>query len=407
MTARTLAPGAGPAVRPRPVPWAKLAWVTLRQRRGLLIGGGILLGVFAVYMVVMAVIQNNAYAAVAACHPAAALKCQQLNNSFYRSYWGGGAGPVIAGGGAQTLSSLLFAIPVLLGAFAGAPLLARELENGTFRFAWTQGAGRTRWTVSTLVVPAIVLIAATGAFTAIFWWYVKPFVADGQVSVMLPLAFPLLGVAFAAWSLLAYSLAAFLGALLRRTLPAMAVTLVGYIALAMATALGIREHYAAPVTLQGWSNGAVWVISSWVKAPDGHVLSQGALNTLSQQLPPSVQNSPSPDAFTNWLAQHGYTLWQSVQPDSRFWQFQLTEGGWLLVVSAALIAGTVWLVRRRGALRVTAGAGEPGPGGRAAGGGWRRACARRAPRRPWPRGRGGLARRAAWPLRDALRLRSA
>jgi len=349
MTARTIAPGAGPAIRRRPVPWSKLAWVTLRQRRALLIGGGILLGVFAVYMVVMAVIQNNAYAAVTACHPAAALKCQQLANSFSTSYWGGGAGPVIAGGGAQTVSSLLFAIPVLLGAFAGAPLLARELESGTFRFAWTQGAGRTRWTVSTLVLPAIVLVAATGAVTAIFWWYFKPFLADGQVSEMLPLAFPLLGVAFAAWTLLACSLAAFLGTLFRRTLPAMAVTLVLYIVLAMAAALGIREHYAAPATLQGWNNGAVWVISSWVKAPDGQVLSQSALNSLSQQLPPSVQNSPSPDAFTTWMTQHGYTLWQSVQPDSRFWQFQLTEGAWLLGSSGVLIAGTIWLIRRRGA----------------------------------------------------------
>ena len=351
MTTRTLAPGGGPAIRQRPVPWAKLAWVTLRQRRGLLIGGGILLGVFAVYMVIMAVIQNNAYAAVAACHPSAALKCQQLNDSFYRSYWGGGAGPVLAGGGAQTVSSLLFAIPVLLGAFGGAPLLARELESGTFRFAWTQGAGRTRWAVSTLVLPALLLCAATGAFTAIFYWYFRPFLEDQQVSEMLPLAFALLGVAFAAWTLLAYSLAAFLGALFRRILPAMAVTLVVYIALAMATAIAIRPHYATPVTVRGW-NDADWVISQWVKAPNGQALTQPALNSLPEHLPPSVQNSPSPDAFTSWLTRHGYTMWQSVQPDSRFWQFQLTEGGWLLAVSAALIAGTIWLVRRRGALHL-------------------------------------------------------
>ena len=349
MTTRTMTPGAGPAIGRRPVPWPKLAWVTLRQRRGLLIGGGILLGAFTVYLVIMAVIQNNAYAAVAACHPATALKCQQLSNSFNRTYWGGGAGPVIAGGGAQTVTSLLFAIPVLLGAFAGGPALARELETGTFRFAWTQGAGRSRWTVSTLVLPALLLTAATGTFTAIVYWYLRPFLEDQQVSEMLPLAFPLLGVAFAAWTLLAYSLAAFLGALFRRTLAAIAVTLAGYIALAMATAIAIRGHYAAPVTLRGWNNGAVWVISSWVKAPDGHVVGQSALNSLSQSLPASVQNSPDPNAFTNWLAQHGYTAWQSVQPASRFWQFQLTEGGWLLVVSAALIAGTVWLVRRRGA----------------------------------------------------------
>ena len=250
MTARTLAPGAGAAIGRRPVPWSKLAWVTLRQRRGLLIGGGILLGVFAVYMVIMAVIQHNAYAAVAACHPAAALKCQQLSELVHRSYWGGGAGPVIASGGAQTVSSLLFAIPVLLGAFAGAPLLARELESGTFRFAWTQGAGRTRWTLSTLVLPAVVLVAATGAFTGIFYWYFRPFLADKQVSEMLPLAFALLGVAFAAWTLLAYSLAAFLGTLFRRTVPAMAVTLVVYIVLAMATAT------RAPAALRDSGDGS-------------------------------------------------------------------------------------------------------------------------------------------------------
>ncbi len=332
------------------MPWGKLAWVTLRQRRGAVIGTSILLGVFAVYLLIMAIIQNNAYATVTACHPAAALKCQQLAQTFSRNYWGGN-GSVLQSGGAQTVSSLLFAVPVLIGAFVGAPLLAREFESGTFRFAWTQGAGRTRWTVSTLVLPAVLLIAATGAFTTLFYWYFRPFLADGQVSEMLPLAFALLGVAFAAWTLFAFALAAFLGTLLRRMVPAMAITLVVYIAVAIATATAIRPHYAAPVTEQGWNAGpgAGWVISSWVKGPNGQVLSQGDINTLSQHLPASVQNSSSPDAFTNWLTQHGYTMWQSVQPDSRFWQFQLTEAGWLLVVSAALIGGAVWLVRRRGA----------------------------------------------------------
>jgi hypothetical protein len=73
---------------------------------------------------------------------------------------------------------------------------------------------------------------------------------------------------------------------------------------------------------------------------------------LTAHLPAGVQNSPSPDAFTSWLTQHGYALWESVQPDSRFRRFrrfQLTQAGWLLAVSAVLIAGTVWLVRRRGA----------------------------------------------------------
>jgi hypothetical protein len=39
----------------------------------------------------------------------------------------------------------------------------------------------------------------------------------------------------------------------------------------------------------------------------------------------------------------------SVQSDSRFWEFQLIEGAWLVTLSAALIGATVWLVRRRAA----------------------------------------------------------
>jgi hypothetical protein len=332
----------------RPVPWRSIGWVTLRQRRGAMIGVSVLLGLIAIYLVIMAIIQNNAYAAVTACHPAAAVKCQQLAQDFSSTYWGG-HNSALQSGGAQTVSSLMFVVPVLLGVFVGAPLISRELDTGTFRFAWTQGAGRTRWALSTLVLPAVLLTAVTGAFTALFWWYFRPFLADGQVSEFLPLAFALLGVAFAAWTLFAFALAAFTGTLFRRTVPAMAVTLIVYIVLAIGTATAIRPHYEAPVTEAGWNQGAGagWVISSWIKAPNGQQLSPAAANSLP--VPASVQNSQSPDAFNNWLTSHGYTMWQSVQPDSRFWQFQLTEGGWLLVVSALLIGGAVWLIRRRGA----------------------------------------------------------
>ena len=350
MTTPTMTVPAGRALRSRPVPWRNLACVTLRQHRGLFVGLGVLLGLIAVYLVVMAIIQNSAYAAVAACHPAGVLRCQELKNAFISDYWGGD-NSVLQSGGAQTVSSLMFAVPVLLGAFAGAPLLSRELESGTFRFAWTQGAGRARWALSTLVVPALVMIAATGAFTGVFYWYFRPFLALGQVSEMLPLSFALLGVAFAAWTLLAYALAAFLGAVFRRTVLAMVITLLLYVVLAMATATAIRPHYAAPVTVPSASaaGSSGWVISDLEKAPNGQVLSRDDLYHYFQGLPASVQNSANSNAFTTWLAKHGYTAWTSLQPDSRFWAFQLIEGAWLVTLSAALIGATVWLVRRRGA----------------------------------------------------------
>jgi len=100
----------------------------------------------------------------------------------------------------------MLVVPVLLGIFLGAPVLAREFESGTFRFAWTQGCGRLRWAVSKLVLLAVVITAVAWAFTELFGWYYHAFLADGQVSRLLPLAFGLLGVAFAAWTLAAFAM---------------------------------------------------------------------------------------------------------------------------------------------------------------------------------------------------------
>jgi hypothetical protein len=75
---------------------------------------------------------------------------------------------------------------------------------------------------------------------------------------------------------------------------------------------------------------------------------QGYLNQFCSSLSPG-KGGPSVEAFTQCLAQHGYTQWISYQPASRFWPFQWIEGGWLLALSALLIAVTIWLVRHRAA----------------------------------------------------------
>jgi hypothetical protein len=49
----------------------------------------------------------------------------------------------------------------------------------------------------------------------------------------------------------------------------------------------------------------------------------------------------------SYLFHRGYAHWTSYQPGSRFWPFQWIEGGWLLALSALLIAVTIWLVGRR------------------------------------------------------------
>ncbi len=138
-------------------------------------------------------------------------------------------------------------MPALIGAFTGAPVLARELETGTFRYAWTQGIGRWRWTLGKLVLLAVAVAAAAGAFSVLFSWYNQPFVAAGYEIPFSTRVFDLHGVAFAAWTLAAFAIGVLAGMLIRRVVPAIAATLAVYAGLALATAVYLREHYMTPL----------------------------------------------------------------------------------------------------------------------------------------------------------------
>ena len=246
-------------------------------------------------------------------------------------------------------------MPALIGAFAGAPVLARELETGTFRYAWTQGIGRVRWTVGKLVPLAVAVTAVAGAFTVLFAWYNQPWVAAGYVTPFSARVFNLLGVAFGAWTLAAFAIGVLAGMLIRRAVPAIAATLAGYAGLAFATALWLREHYITPlVTHNPNLPGSARIISHWYTGRDGKPLSRAAISqilradhTATTKIGPNT--SQTVQNAVGYLTQHGYTFWVSYQPGSRFWPFQWIEGGWLLALSALLIAATVWLVRRRAA----------------------------------------------------------
>ena len=246
-------------------------------------------------------------------------------------------------------------MPALIGAFAGAPVLARELETGTFRYAWTQGIGRLRWTVGKLVPLAVAVTAVAGAFTVLIAWYNQPWIAAGYVTPFSARVFDLLGVAFAAWTLAAFAIGVLAGMLIRRAVPAIAASLAAYAGLAFATALWLREHYITPlVTHNPNLPGSAWIISHWYTGRNGKPLSQAAISQILQA-DHHATNKIGPNTsqtFLNavgYLTQHGYTFWVSYQPGSRFWPFQWIEGGWLLALSVLLIAATVWLVRRRAA----------------------------------------------------------
>jgi hypothetical protein len=328
----------------RPVPWRRMAWVTWRQHRAALAGVAVFLGVLAGYLWLTGLQIHHSYAT--ACHPASSLACTINFTGRYAVT-------------VNVVRVFLQAVPPLIGAFAGAPLLARELETGTFRFAWTQGIGRWRWTLAKLVLLAVVVAAAAEAFSVLFSWYLRPFSAAGYVIPFATDVFDLREVAFAAWTLAAFAIGVLAGMLIRRVVPAIAATLAAYAGLALATALYLRQHYMTPLltsqlnlggTVLDHSNrplpSSAWIVSQWY-AKGGKF----AFPTRGSQIVNALQHYCSSGALspTQCLSQHGYTWWARYQPGSRFWAFQWIEGGWLLALSVLLIAATVWLVRRRAA----------------------------------------------------------
>jgi hypothetical protein len=272
-------------------------------------------------------------------------------------------------GNVDLLALALAILPVLIGVFAGAPLLAREYEAGTVRFAWTQAAGRTRWVVAKLALLGVPLAAAGAAFGALLSWWLGVTAPMSDASRWQPSEFGSTAVEFAAWTLLAFAVGAFAGGLIRRTVPTMAAT-----GAAVAALLAVTYKWLDPllvsagplvrrvtvlnllayqpgspppvfVGLQGTATivstpPGSWTLRAWLTGPHGRPPSGAALQQFLALGPP---------AQDRWLTVHHATLWASYQPAGRFWPLQGAEAAACVLLALVLGAVTVWLVRRRAA----------------------------------------------------------
>jgi ABC-type transport system involved in multi-copper enzyme maturation permease subunit len=351
MTALTMAALPEDDADPQRLPWRRMGWVTWRQHRTGLVGVAVFVGALAVGMWLAGLKTHHVFAAtVAACHSATSATCYGMNNTLT------GTNGFLANGG------ILQAVPALIGAFVGAPVLARELETGTFRYTWTQGFGRWRWTLAKLVPLAVAVAAATGALSVLLSWYYQPYLAPGnqalgisQTTPFYPLLFDLRGVAFAAWTLVAFAIGVLAGMLIRRVVPAILATLAAYAGLAFGVGTFLRQRYLTPLLTSNLNVPAsAWVVSQWWTKGGKFAFAGFPPDSLLQRFCPAGPagpvgpgGEPKSEALGRCLTSHGYTQWTSYHPASQFWPFQWIEGGWLLALSVLLIAATVWLVRRR------------------------------------------------------------
>jgi ABC-type transport system involved in multi-copper enzyme maturation permease subunit len=235
----------------------------------------------------------------------------------------------------------LFVLPALAGIFIGAPLLAREFEQGTARLVWTQGITRLRWlgiklslilTIGFVISAVLALVAGrwvssqTGVFTN-RWDY-----------------FDTQGPVFVGYVIFAIALGIAAGTLIRRVVPAMGATLVAFVAIRLAVFLWVRPNFLPPLELDIsnplTNGGDTWQLGQRAVDLAGHPVSQ----QYYQQL---LANAGFLQGSTaDYLRAHGVIVLQSYQPESRFGLFQGLEASLFAVLAAVMLGVAIWSTRR-------------------------------------------------------------
>ncbi|RZS34735.1 hypothetical protein EV193_10883 [Herbihabitans rhizosphaerae] len=215
-----------------------------------------------------------------------------------------------------TYLSWLQVVPVAIGVFWGAPLLANEYERGTTKLAWTQSVSRFRWLGTKLGFLAVLATLAGLAFGAMMQRWLEVFPTNrGDTSFTNrfdnPALFAMTGVAPGAWWLLGFVLGTAAGALVRKTLPAIAVTIAVTVGL-MIGVTNVRDLYAEPQLVTVGSGG---------QDPGGRVVEM-------------VRDAT------------GEITALKILPQDWYWRFQWTEAA-ILIGFAILLAGVAAVAVRR------------------------------------------------------------
>ncbi len=321
-----------------------MTWLTWRQHRVQLYLAAALLAAFAVVIVISGrQITAQFHDAAATC--AAGQGCRHLGGLFMGSHVVGFL--VIATLGA----------PLLVGMFWGGPLLAAELDTGTIRFAWMQSVTRRRWLA--VKVGWLMLAAAVwgGAISALVAWWYSPAnnLAPEQFN---PGRFDLAGIVPVAYALFAMALGITAGALLRRTLPAMAVTFAGFVAVRVAIVLWLRPRYTSAVTttynvIRGYTPpGSYWQLAQGVYGPGGRLVVVGDNEPVLggiplSQLPSSCARAGNTVPASCQQALAGFRGFITYEPADRYWAFQSVETGIFVLLAAILLTVTALVLLRR------------------------------------------------------------
>jgi hypothetical protein len=336
-----------------------MIWLTWRQFRAQAIAAAAALAVVGVIFGITGPHLARLYdtSGLATCHSG----CAALTAGFIDSVKADAVYPVLYIAGVL----VLYVTPGLIGVFWGAPLVTRELEAGTFRLAWNQGVTRARWLAVKLAAVGLAAMATAGLASLAVTWWAGPVdraggfpTSLGPLSRFSPVAFGARDIVPVGYAAFGFALGVTVGVLVRRVLPAMAVTLAVFTAVQVIMPNMVRPHLLAPVTVTApvrislataivSHNGTLtapvtglpgaWVFANQTITPSGRLfLMPGG---------PACQSGTQQQCDT-WLATQHLRRRISYQPASRFWAFQAYETAIYLVLALVLAGFCLWRIRR-------------------------------------------------------------
>ncbi|MEU2453668.1 ABC transporter permease subunit [Streptomyces sp. NPDC012765] len=342
-----------------------MIWLTWRQYRVQTLAALAALAALAIFLVVTGLQMRDVYdSTVAGCRS----DCESAKNALVVEY--------------QTLTyyvtSLLLAAPGIIGIFWGAPLIARELETGTHRLVWNQSITRGRWLLVKLGAVGLIAVAVTGLLSLLVTWWASP-IDRVNLDRFTPLMFSGRAIVPLGYTAFAFTLGACAGLLIRRTVPAMAATLVAFLAVQILVPFAIRPHFVAsehtdvalsslvmaPVgggeesgaPQDAWNGNHIQLKGSgddahlrvgvlrpgvWVVSEPGAVLDSSGREVRGAEGCAERERDPF-ECFTT--SKHHIAV--DYQPADRYWTFQWIETGIFLALSGLLAGFCTWWLRRR------------------------------------------------------------
>ena len=278
---------------------------------------------------------------------------------------------------------VMYALPAVIGVFWGVPTVTRELETGTHSLVWNQTVTRRQWLTTKLGIGVLTAMVATGLLSLAVNWWASPIDAVNDLDPMAttttrmsPLVFDARGVAPIGYAAFAFVLGVALGVVLRRTVTAMALTLVAFVAVMVAVPFLVRP-YVLPATeemvtvtdsniwqMRGNEDMALEEITvtppagSWVLTNETVDRAGNTVSPLPASLhaclpaPPAGRTGEAvalppdlrPDeCVAQGFADLGYKQRITYQPASHFWPLQWIELAFFLAMSALL----TWFCLRR------------------------------------------------------------